>query len=85
MNLRIILLAALTGLAAPAQAQAPDTTGTGGGPSSTIRAPNTTAVGQTKPPGSAAGPATPEERDRFEQIEKKNNSIPSGICIGCDK
>ena len=69
--------------AAPALAQTPSETGTGGGPSSTARAPNTTAVGQTKPPGSAAAPESPERRDARNDRQKDADKVLKGICIGC--
>ena len=56
--LRPLTLAALSlACAAPLAAQtvAPDQTGTGGGPASTITAPNTNSLGVTKPPGTSLG------------------------------
>ncbi len=82
---RVSLAALILSASTAAWAQAPSETGTGGGPASTARAPNTTAVGQTKPPGSAAAPEGPQDRQRRDEIEKKNDAIQSGICIGCDK
>ena len=71
----------------PALAQAPvSETGTGGGPASTIRAPNTSAVGQTVPKPGALGPdetGTVTPRNRKE--EKREDAIMKGICIGCSK
>lgn len=69
----------------PALAQQPDQTGTGGGPASTITAPNTTSTGVTKPPGDAEGPATPSERRERSRIEREDDKIDSGICIGCNR
>ena len=86
MSARIFLtLALLAGSAAPGLAQRSSETGTGGGPSSTVTAPNTTSVGQTKPPGSAAAPESPEARENRKRIEKRDDAIETGICIGCSK
>lgn len=85
MPLRFAAAVALALMACPAHAQDAAATGTGGGPASTLRAPNTTAVGQTKPPGSAGAPAEEGERNRLDRLERKGDSIQSGICIGCDK
>lgn len=72
----------LLGLSAPASARA-DLTGTGGGPYSTVTAPNTTAVGVTKPPSRDASPTWRDNPDRRSRQELDNESIESGICIGC--
>lgn len=82
--LRILVLAPLVPTFASAET-APDRTGTGGGPRSTITAPHTTATGVTKPPGSGEGPATPAERRDLQRIERENDRIDSGICDGCGK
>lgn len=85
MTLPFVRTVAILCLAcAPELAWAQAETGTGGSPDSTVTAPNTTGVGQTKPPGSALGP---EARDRGnrDEIEKRNQAIPNGICIGCNK
>ncbi|GEP01288.1 hypothetical protein [Methylobacterium haplocladii] len=65
----------------PAFAQAE--TGTGGGPASTVTAPHTTSVGQTKPPGAAAGPGPSEGREARTEQMRKDDQIMKGICIGC--
>ncbi len=87
MIARLLSVAALTAaLAAPAAAQGPAQTGTGGDPTSTIYAPNTSAVGQTMPPPGAGGATRGSgNRDRETAMEKKNDKIDTGICIGCDK
>ena len=86
MSARILLtLALLAGSAVPAVAQSPGETGTGGGPASAAKAPNTTSVGQTKPPGTAAAPEAAGERKDGTRAEKKNDAIENGICIGCNK
>jgi hypothetical protein len=71
----------------PALAQdAVSETGTGGGPASTIRAPNTSAVGQTVPKPGALGPdATGTVSPRNRQEERREDQIMKGICIGCSK
>ena len=85
MSARILLTFMLLAIAGSSLAQAPDQTGTGAGPASTVRAPNTTAVGQTKPPGNAGAPSSTEEGRNRDRIEKKNDAIETGICIGCNK
>ncbi len=70
-------LALWAGTAAPAFAQA--TTGTGGGPTSTVTAPNTSATGRTMPPAATAG----EPRGKRTQEQKVDDKITRGICIGC--
>ncbi|TGD93317.1 hypothetical protein EU555_33495 [Methylobacterium nonmethylotrophicum] len=68
-------------------AQAPTAeTGTGGGPASTIRAPNTSTVGQTVPkPGSLGPDATGTVTPRNRQEERREDQIMKGICIGCSR
>ena len=58
-------------------------TGTGGGPLSTERAPNTTAVGRTKPPSRDASPATTGSIERRTPGQKRDTVITKGICTGC--
>ncbi|APX86869.1 hypothetical protein BV511_20495 [Methylorubrum extorquens] len=83
LSFAAVLVAAL---ATSAVAQAPAQTGTGGGPASTIYAPNTSAVGQTMPPAGAGGVRRdPGNPDRETAMEKKDDKIDTGICIGCDK
>lgn len=79
--------AALTlALAAPAVAQAPAQTGTGGDPTSTIYAPNTSSVGRTMPPAGGGGTRRDgNEPGRETSMERKDDKIDTGICIGCDK
>lgn len=84
MTVRVLLGLGLALAALPALAQGPAETRTGGGPRSTARAPNTSAVGQTKPPGSAGAPISQEERGSADRT-KPNNAIETGICIGCNK
>ncbi|MFE1597276.1 hypothetical protein [Methylobacterium sp. ID0610] len=74
---------ALALAASPVLAQA-DRTGTGGGPLSTQRAPNTTAVGQTKPPSREASPATTGSIERRTPRQRQDDAISRGICVGCN-
>lgn len=76
---RLLLVLAPLVLVSPVRAQAPDGTGAG----SAAAARNTTAVGQTKPPGRAAAPKG--GREGRTSNEKKGDAIDRGICIGCDK
>jgi len=77
-------LAALLVLAMPvaALAQEATQTGTGGGPTSTFYAPNTSSVGRVMPPGRGAGQG-PQDADRTTAREKEADNIMRGICIGC--
>ena len=62
-----------------------DRTGTGTGPLDAAKAPNTTAVGQTKPPSRAASPTShisPEERSAED---KKLDEVEKVICSTCQK
>jgi len=65
-----------------ALAQKPvDETGTGGGPTSTVTAPNTSSVGRTMPrPG---GTDVDRNLDRRTPQEKKADKMMDGICRGC--
>ncbi|TNC07512.1 hypothetical protein FF100_32290 [Methylobacterium terricola] len=63
----------------------PDQTGTGGGPRSTITAPNTSSVGQVMP-----RPGQPDARierriDDRTRMERTDDRIDSGICVGCGR
>lgn len=60
-----------------------DTTGTGGGPLSTEKAPKTTAVGQTKPPNRGASPASSKPIERRTPRQATDDRIGRSICIGC--
>ncbi|GJE56024.1 hypothetical protein [Methylobacterium thuringiense] len=81
MPMRSIIATMFVLTAAPAFAQTE--TGTGGGPTSTVTAPHTTSVGQTKPPGAAAGPGPAETREGRTERMNKDDKIMKGICIGC--
>lgn len=77
-------LGAALNLLLPAIAQAQvDRTGTGGGPLSTERAPNTSALGRTKPPSRAASPASPEVIEKRTPQQQEDQAITKGICVGC--
>ncbi len=86
-----ILFATVFGafFATAAAAQGPQT-GTGGSPSSTVTAPNTSAVGRTMPPAGGGGldridRSESRSIDRETRTERKNDAIDTGICIGCNK
>lgn len=81
-SLAVLGLACLAPASALAE-EATDRTGTGGGPRSMVTAPNTTSVGQTKPPGSEIGPETPGERRERDAIRRENDAIDDSICAGC--
>jgi hypothetical protein len=84
---RPLLLAALS-LALPAtlaaQTVAPDQTGTGGGPTSTITAPNTNSLGVTKPPGTSLGPGEVPSRQEQQRERAQTDKIDRSICDGCN-
>lgn len=70
---------------ATAQPAAPDRTGTGGGPLSTVTAPNTNALGVTKPPsGREDLVETPAERRELREGERLDRAIETEVCKGCD-
>jgi hypothetical protein len=68
--------------AAAVLAQA-DRTGIGGGPLSTEKAPNTTVVGQTKPPSRDASPTSVKPIERLTPRQAADDKITTRICIGC--
>lgn len=82
---RIFALASAAVMAASfsGQALAQAETGTGGSPGSTVTAPNTSRVGRTMPPTTAAGAATNDDRRMRTQNEKHDDQLMRGICIGC--
>ena len=86
-SLRPLALAALS-LAVPvslaAQTVAPDQTGTGGGPASTITAPNTNRLGVTKPPGTSLGPGEVPTRTERRRERTLTDTIDGSICDGCN-
>ncbi|TXM94344.1 hypothetical protein FV223_04960 [Methylobacterium sp. WL116] len=61
----------------------PDVTGTGGGPLSTEKAPNTTLVGQTKPPSRDASPTSVKPIDRVTPRQVADDTISTKVCVGC--
>ncbi|MGU3536964.1 hypothetical protein [Methylobacterium sp. A54F] len=83
--LPIVLLAA-PALWQPALAQGPaqpDQTGTGGGPTSTITAPNTNTLGVTKPPGTSLGAPAEGQRQVEQRVFSSDRKIERSICSGC--
>lgn len=86
-SIRPLMLAALS-LALPAtlaaQPVAPDQTGTGGGPTSTITAPNTNSLGVTKPPGTSLGPGEIPSRREEQRERALTDKIDRSICDGCN-
>ncbi len=85
--LRPATLGALSlALATPLAAQtlAPDQTGTGSGPASTITAPNTNSLGVTKPPGTSLGPGEVPPPAVQERERARLNKIERSICDGCN-
>ena len=60
-----------------------DRTGTGGGPLSTEKVPNTTAVGQTKPPNRAASPTSHESLEQRSADDRKLDDVEKVICPNC--
>ena len=67
-----------------AQPRAPDETGTGGGPRSTITAPNTNSLGVTKPPGTSFGPGEMPTREQRRRERALTDKIEGSICDGCN-
>jgi hypothetical protein len=61
----------------------PDRTGTGGGPLSAEKAPNTTAVGQTKPPRRDASPTSVKPIEHLTPRQAADDAISQRICTGC--
>ncbi|GJE30749.1 hypothetical protein GCM10007888_26480 [Methylobacterium oxalidis] len=86
MNIRLLLTPSLlVSLHAPlpAIAQSAAEPGTGGGPASTIRAPNTAATGQTVPRPGALNPEETDGIQRRTRQQQEDDAITKGICIGC--
>ncbi|AWN34351.1 hypothetical protein [Methylobacterium radiodurans] len=67
-----------------AHAQAPDLTGTGGGPTTTITAPYTNREGVTKPPGAALGPGDEPSAAAQRREQRAIERIEDSICTGCE-
>ena len=83
---RALLVVALGSAGPLAQAQGlPDQTGTGGGPRSTITAPNTSSVGQTVPHPGAADQRLERRIDDRTRQERVDDRIDTGICVGCNR
>jgi hypothetical protein len=70
-------------LSAGLAAAQPSVTGTGDDPLSAGKAPNTTALGQTKPPSRAASPASTKPIERRTPRQAADDAISTRICIGC--
>ncbi len=81
-TLGALSLALATPLAA--QTLAPDQTGTGSGPASTITAPNTNSLGVTKPPGTSLGPGEVPTRGQRRRERALTDKIEGSICDGCN-
>jgi len=80
----LALTLALAGLTSmPAMAQMADTTGTGGGPASAAKAPYTASTGATVPRPGSVNQVEQGRIDKESAIEKQNDKILQGICIGC--
>jgi hypothetical protein len=60
-----------------------DRTGTGGGPLSTEKAPNATAVGQTRPPSRDASPTSTKPIDRLTPRQAADDAVTTRVCVGC--
>jgi len=69
----------------PAATQDTARTGNGDDMDPAVTARNTTATGQTKPPGRAAAPEKGRDGGGRTANEKRGDAIDSGICIGCSK
>jgi hypothetical protein len=82
LALAALALAGVTPVAA--QTVAPDQTGTGGGPASTITAPNTNSLGVTKPPGTSLGPGEIPSRKERRRERALTDRIDDSICDGCN-
>ena len=72
-------------LAAPGGAWAQAQTGTGGGPTSTVTAPNASSVGRVMPRPGSGGVEADDRTERSERtpMMKTDDKIQKGICIGC--
>lgn len=82
LALAVLSVALPTSLAA--QPRAPDQTGTGGGPTSTITAPNTNSLGVTKPPGTSLGPGEVPSRQEQRRERALTDKIDNSVCEGCN-
>lgn len=85
---RLCLLSVAVALLSVPEALAesrPDRTGTNGGPNTTITAPNTNALGVTKPPGVEEAAPTSQERRELQQIDQQDKRIEKDICDGCGR
>ncbi len=83
MKQAILVFTLAAGFSAAALAAPVDTTGTGGGPASTAKAPYTTSTGATVPRPGTIDRREAENIDRSTKEDRIDNSITNGICIGC--
>lgn len=83
ITLRVLATATLLALVGGGAWAQADQTGTGGSALTTSRAGNTSAVGQTKPPGRAAAPSQTSDSQRDLVNREKAGVAEQGICIGC--
>ena len=60
-----------------------DRTGTGGNPLSAEKAPNTTVVGQTRPPSRDASPTSIKPIERVTPRQVADDAITTKVCSGC--
>ncbi|WP_298952793.1 hypothetical protein [uncultured Methylobacterium sp.] len=79
---RLLIVLGLAAGAAQAT-EAPDRTGIGGGPGSTITAPYTTSTGQTVPRPGVAERMEERRLDNLTREERRNDAIDDSICRGC--
>lgn len=80
LSVAILCLCCAASVSARAQ---DDSSLRGGNPLTTGKAPNTTAVGQTKPPSRDASPTTVEAIGQLTPRQAADDTIASTICIGC--
>ncbi|TXN01924.1 hypothetical protein FV242_16810 [Methylobacterium sp. WL64] len=67
-----------------AQPRAADETGIGGGPQSTITAPNTNSLGVTMPPGTSLGAGEIPSRREQRRERALTDKIEDSVCEGCN-
>ncbi|QEE41989.1 MULTISPECIES: hypothetical protein [unclassified Methylobacterium] len=67
-----------------AQPRAADETGIGGGPQSTITAPNTNSLGVTMPPGTSLGAGEVPSRREQRRERALTDKIEGSVCEGCN-
>ena len=83
-TLRMLLAASmLSSLPVTAALAQPEQAAPAGGALATERVPNTTAVGQTKPPSREASPASVKPIERLTPRQVSDDAIASRVCVGC--